>query len=140
MNKVILIGRLTKNVELRYSQINNVPVASFTLAVNRRYVKTGEERQTDFINIIAWNNLAQTVYKYLSKGMQTAVTGRLEIRKYEDQQGKVRYITEVIAEDIDFIDSKKGGLDETILFKDNNGTSDICTSSLEFDDGDDLPF
>ena len=65
MNKVILIGRLTKDVELRYTQTNNTAVASFSLAVNRKFVKPGEERQADFFNIIAWNKLAENISKYL---------------------------------------------------------------------------
>lgn len=64
MNKVILLGRLTKDVELRYTQTSNTAVASFTLAVNRRFVKEGEERQADFINIVAWNKLAETSSNY----------------------------------------------------------------------------
>lgn len=106
MNKVILIGRLTKDVELRYTQTNNTAVASFSLAVNRKFVKPGEERQADFFNIIAWNKLAENISKYLFKGNQVAISGRLETRSWDDPNGQKHYVTEVIAEEIDFIGSK----------------------------------
>ena len=105
MNKVILIGRLTKDVELRYTQTNNTAVASFSLAVNRKFVKPGEERQADFFNIIAWNKLAENISKYLFKGNQVAISGRLETRSWDDQNGQKHYVTEVIAEEVDFIES-----------------------------------
>lgn len=140
MNKVILIGRLTKDVELRYTQTNNTAVASFSLAVNRKFVKTGEERQADFFNIIAWNKLAENISKYLFKGNQVAISGRLETRSWDDQNGQKRYVTEVIAEEVDFIESKNKQNNEAILNsstpinKNDDDTSDfICN-------GDDLPF
>lgn len=139
MNKVNLIGRLTKDIELRYTPANNMPVASFCLAVNRKFVKTGEERQTDFFNIIAWNKLAETISKYLFKGNQVAISGRLETRSWDDPNGQKHYVTEVIAEEIDFIGSKNKQNNEAILnsptpINKNDDTSDfICN-------GDDLPF
>ena len=139
MNKVILIGRLTKDVELRYTQTNNTAVASFSLAVNRKFVKPGEERQADFFNIIAWNKLAENISKYLFKGNQVAISGRLETRSWDDPNGQKHYVTEVIAEEIDFIGSKNKQNIEAILnsptpINKNDDTSDfICN-------GDDLPF
>lgn len=139
MNKVILIGRLTKDVELRYTQTNNTAVASFSLAVNRKFVKPGEERQADFFNIIAWNKLAENISKYLFKGNQVAIYGRLETRSWDDPNGQKHYVTEVIAEEIDFIGSKNKQNNEAILnsptpINKNDDTSDfICN-------GDDLPF
>ena len=139
MNKVILIGRLTKDVELRYTQTNNTAVASFSLAVNRKFVKNGEERQADFFNVIAWNKLAENISKYLFKGNQVAISGRLETRSWDDQNGQKHYVTEVIAEEIDFIGSKNKQNNEAILnsptpINKNDDTSDfICN-------GDDLPF
>lgn len=139
MNKVILIGRLTKDVELRYTQTNNTAVASFSLAVNRKFVKNGEERQADFFNIIAWNKLAENISKYLFKGNQVAISGRLETRSWDDPNGQKHYVTEVIAEEIDFIGSKNKQNNEAILnsptpINKNDDTSDfICN-------GDDLPF
>lgn len=139
MNKVILIGRLTKDVELRYTQTNNTAVASFSLAVNRKFVKPGEERQADFFNIIAWNKLTENISKYLFKGNQVAISGRLETRSWDDPNGQKHYVTEVIAEEIDFIGSKNKQNNEAILnsptpINKNDDTSDfICN-------GDDLPF
>lgn len=145
MNKVILIGRLTKDAELRYTQSNNTAVVSFCLAVDRKYAKAGEERGTDFINIVAWSSLAEVVSKNLKKGMRTAISGRLETRTWEDDEGRKHYATEVIAEDIDFIDyKKKEEPDESILYRktDKKETSDTKQDLQEFEleGDDDLPF
>ena len=107
MNKVILMGRLTKEPEVRYTQTSNTLVASFTLAVNRRFVKQGEERQADFINIIAWSKIGEFCSKYFSKGQQVGIIGRLQTRNWEDDQGQKHYVTEVIAEEAYFAESKK---------------------------------
>ncbi len=107
MNKVILMGRLTRDPELRYTATNTNAVASFALAVNRKFVKQGEERQADFINIVAWGKTAEFCSKYFKKGQQVAVSGRLQTRTWDDQDGKKRYATEVVAEDVYFADSKK---------------------------------
>ena len=96
MNKTILLGRLTKNPEIKFSQTNNVKVATFSLAVNRKYVKQGEERQADFFNIVAYSKLADFVEKFLKQGIQVCVNGRLQTRNYEDKNGIKRYVTEVI--------------------------------------------
>ena len=140
MNKIILLGRLTKDVELRYTQTSNTAVASFTLAVNRRFVKEGEERQADFINIVAWNKLAETSSNYLKKGMQVVVTGRLQNRSWDDEQGQKRYITEVIAEELEFVESKKSqGPDDSILNSSTPVTQNTDTEEF-ISNGDDLPF
>lgn len=141
MNKVILLGRLTKNPEIRYSQKSNMKVANFTLAVNRKYVKTGEERQTDFINIVTYSKLAEFTEKYLKQGLQVCVCGRMQTRIYEDNNGQKRYITEIISEEIDFADSPKK-IDESVLYSSTpvnpktqeNIDNDVISS------GDDLPF
>lgn len=114
MNKSILLGRLVKNPEIKYSQSNNMKVANFTLAVNRKYVKLGEERQTDFINIVAYSNLAEFVEKYLKQGLQICICGRIQSRTWEDSNGQRRYATEVIAEEIDFADSPKKSSESTL--------------------------
>lgn len=113
MNKVALIGRLTKDVELKTTQSNN-QVANFTLAVNRRFTKEGEERQADFINIIAWGKTAEFCNKYFSKGLQIGVTGRIQTRTWDDDQGKKHYATEVVAEEVDFADGKKEKKEEPV--------------------------
>ena len=107
MNKVELIGRLTRDPEVRYTQTNNTAVASFSLAVNRRFVKEGEERQADFINIVVWGKTAEFCSKYFKKGMQIALVGRIQTRNWEDDQGQKHYVTEVVAEEVYFADSKK---------------------------------
>lgn len=112
MNKTILLGRLTKDPEVRYTQTNNTMVVNFTLAVNRRYTKEGEPT-ADFINIIAWNKTAEFVYKYFKKGQQVAVAGRLQTRNYDDKDGKKVYVTEVVAEEVYFADSKKEEVEQS---------------------------
>lgn len=147
MNKVILLGRLTKNPEIRYSQKNNMMVANFTLAVNRKYVKPGEERKTDFINIVAYSKLAEFVQKYLKQGLQVCICSRMQTRTYDDNNGIKRYVTEIIAEDIDFADSsKKQEPDESILNSSTPAnTNNTQTENNENSDdsvlaSDDLPF
>lgn len=87
-------------------------VASFSLAVNRRFAKEGEERQADFINVVAWSKTAEFCSKYFKKGQQVGVVGRLQTRNYEDDKGVKHYITEVVAEEVYFADSKKEGATE----------------------------
>lgn len=106
INKVVLMGRLAKEPDVRYSQINNTMVVQFPLAVNRRFTKQGEERQADFINIVAWNKTAEFCSKYFKKGQQVGIIGRLGTRNYDDKDGKKVYVTEVIAEEVYFADSK----------------------------------
>ena len=106
MNKVILLGRLTKDVEVRYTQTNNTMVASFTLAVNRKFKQEGQP-DADFINIVAWSKLAEFCSKYFKKGQQVSIVGRLQTRTWEDENGQKRYVTEVVAEEAYFADSKK---------------------------------
>lgn len=107
MNKAILMGRLTKDPETRYTQSTNTQVTSFTLAVNRRFAKEGEERQADFINIVAWGKTAEFCSKYFKKGRQVGVIGRIQTRTWEDDKNVKHYVTEVIAEEVYFADSKK---------------------------------
>lgn len=143
MNKVILLGRLTKSPEIRYSQTTNTKIALFTLAVNRRFTKQGEERETDFINIVAYSKLADFSEKYLSQGTQINVVGRLQNRSYEDNNGAKKYISEVITEELYFADSKKKA-DESILWREPSKSSqeniDKNDTDNLFDNADDLPF
>lgn len=143
MNKVILLGRLTKAPDIRFSQANNIKVANFTLAVNRKFVKPGEERQTDFINVVTYSKLAEFTEKYLSQGLQICVSGRLQTRNYEDKNGIKRFITEVIAEELDFADSPKKA-DESILWANpKNDTQENTTTNNDgevISSDDDLPF
>lgn len=111
MNKAILIGRLTRDQEIRYTQ-SGTAVATFSLAVDRPYAhkeKAEQNQQTaDFIPIIAWRKLAEIVGNNLTKGRRIMVEGRIQVRSYNAQDGSKRYMTEVIADNIEFLDSKKG--------------------------------
>lgn len=123
MNKVILMGRLTRDVDVRYTQTTNKLVANFSLAVNRRIVKQGEERQADFFNIVAWGKTGEFCSKYFKKGQQVGVIGRLETRNWDDDNGQKHYATDVIAEEVYFADSKKENTEEdadTVMPDDND--------------------
>lgn len=136
MNKVELLGRLTKDPEIKYTQTNNTAVANFSLAVNRRFTKEGEERQADFINIVAWGKTAEFCNKYFKKGMQIALAGRIQTRNWEDDQGQKHYATEVVAEEVYFADSKKENKEQQSDMQFENTTS-YATTDFE---NDPLPF
>jgi len=103
LNRVILIGRLTRDPELRYTP-SGVAVASFTLAVDRPYTNQQGERETDFIRVITWRKLAEVCAQNLGKGRLVAVDGRLQVRSYDDQSGIRRQAAEVVAETVRFLD------------------------------------
>lgn len=106
MNKVILMGRLTKDPEVRYTQgENSTCIANFTLAVDRRY-KSGDQA-ADFINCVAFGKQGEHVEKYYRKGMKTALEGRIQTRSYENRNGQKVYVTEVVVENMEFAESKK---------------------------------
>ena len=127
MNKVALIGRLTKDVDVKYTQSSNTQVSHFTLAVNRRFVKEGEERQADFIKIVSWGKTAEFCSKYFNKGQQVAVVGRIQTRNWDDDQGQKHYATEVVAEEVYFADSKKENQEPQSDMQFENTTSNITT-------------
>lgn len=108
LNRIVLIGRLTRDPELRYVPSGH-PVASFTLAVDRPFANQQGERETDFIDIVAWRKLAEQVSQHLSKGRLVAVEGRLQIRSYETQDGQKRRVAEVVADGVRFLDRKATG-------------------------------
>lgn len=135
MNKIILVGRLSKDPELRVTQ-SGVSVCSFSVACDRRFVKEGEERKADFINCIAWRQTGEFVSKYFAKGHRIALEGSLQTRDYTDSEGKKRYITEVIVDSVEFCQSKT-----------ENATGGNFASNTEADvdgfmpiDDEDLPF
>lgn len=105
LNRIVLIGRLTKDPELRYTPANAVAVTKFTLAVNRRF--SNEQQKADFVPIVVWRAQAENCAKYLGKGSLVAVEGRLQIRPYEDREGQRRTATEVVADSVQFLDSKE---------------------------------
>ena len=106
MNRVVLIGRLTRDPELRYTSGNNAAVCNFTIAVDRGFTGQSGEREADFIPVVVWNKQAENVKNYLNKGSQVAVEGRIQVRNYDDQNGQKRYVTEVIANNVEFLGSK----------------------------------
>ncbi len=106
INRVVLVGRLTKDPDLRYTP-NGVPVANFTLAVNRPFSNQNGEREADFINIQVWRKPAENAANYLKKGSLCGVDGRIQTRNFEGQDGKRVYVTEVVADSVQFLDSKR---------------------------------
>jgi single-strand DNA-binding protein len=133
LNRIVLIGRLTKDPELRYTP-NGAAVATFTLAVDRSRKNPQGERETDFINIVTWNKLAENCANYLNKGKLAAVDGELHIRTYDGQDGQKRWVTEVVADNVRFLSPK-----------DSSGGSGSFPSAnplgneISFSD-DDIPF
>ncbi|KKO54371.1 single-stranded DNA-binding protein [Paenibacillus sp. DMB20] len=127
LNRVILIGRLTRDPELRYTPAG-VAVTQFTLAVDRPFTGQGGEREADFIPVVTWRQLAETCANYLRKGRLTAVEGRIQVRNYENNEGKRVYVTEVIADNVRFLESNRdnsggGGNREESPFNGGSGTS-----------------
>jgi len=108
LNKAILMGRLTKDPELRYTQ-NSTAVCTFSIAVDRDYTPQGGQRQADFINIVAWRKTAEFICKYFAKGRMIVVCGSIQTRTWDGADGKKNYMTEVVADDVYFGDSKKDG-------------------------------
>ena len=141
MNKVELIGRLTKDPEVRYTQSNNTLVASFTLAVNRRFTREGDTQTADFINCVAWAKTGEFVSKYFKKGQQMGACGRIQTRSWDDQNEQKRYTTEVIVEEVYFADSRRDSDGDSFnsTFGDGAPVEDGA-SDFEVSSGDDLPF
>ena len=106
LNVAAIMGRLVADPELRHTP-NGIAVTTFTLAVDRSYSRAGTERQTDFIDVVAWRQTAEFVCKYFSKGRMMAVTGSIQTRNYEDKQGNKRKAFEIVANDVSFADSKR---------------------------------
>jgi single-strand DNA-binding protein len=139
MNRVVLVGRLTKDPDLRYTP-NGVPVATFTLAVNRPFSNQQGERESDFINCVVWRKPAENVANFLKKGSLAGVDGRLQTRNYEGQDGKRVYVTEVQAESVQFLEPKgekkqDDPAPQTRISEDplqGNGQIDISDDDLPF--------
>lgn len=137
MNKVILAGRLTKDIEMRYTQTGKA-IARFILSVNRRVSKDKEKQQADFIPIIVWNKLAEICSKYLTKGSQILVEGHLQIRDYVAQDGKKHYIAEVIAQELEFMGSKVTAGNEQLQNQEQNISQEEITQDNAPDE--EIPF
>ena len=132
MNKCMFIGNLTKTPELTTTP-NGVSVSKFTIAVSRRYANADGERETDFIDCVVWRTQAENLVKYCQKGDKLAVTGALQVRTYEAQDGTKRKITEIVADEVEFIRTNKNG--------ENSGDNKPKKPTLQAcDDDSDIPF
>lgn len=136
LNKVILIGRLTKDPELKYTP-SGVAVASFTLACDRSFTNQEGKREADFIPIVVWRKQAENCANYLNKGRLVAVEGRIQVRTYDDNEGNRRWVTEVVAERVQFLPDGKGNGNNS----NNNGNGDGFGFGNEINFSDDeIPF
>lgn len=138
MNNVSLLGRITKDIELKYATISGKAIAKFTLAVNRDYKNQEGKYDADFINCLAFDKRAETIAKYVSKGQQLAIKGKIQTGSYDAQDGTKRYTTDVIVEGFDFIGGQSGG---------GNSNSNQVNYDAGYDDSwadpvedDDIPF
>lgn len=136
MNNVSLVGRLTKDVDLRYTTKNSKAVGSFVLAVDRDIKKVAGNKNTDFIPIVTWGKTAEFASKYFSKGQRVALQGSIHTRMWEDEQKKKHYVTEVVADRVFFADSKHKGLDSNDLHEDSNDVLDSNEVLSEISDDD----
>ena len=146
LNKVILIGQLTAAPELKQTQ-SGIAVTSFSIGVTRRFARNGEQPTSDFINIVAWRQQAEFVTKYFHKGNAICIVGSLQTRNYVDQQGNKRYVTEVVADEISFVEKKSDAPgahqyeptgETTPAF--SNDAANAAPNFEEVADDDDLPF
>ena len=135
MNKCILIGNLTKDPDLTTTN-SGISVCRFTLAVSRRYENAEGERETDFINVVVWRTLADNCHRFLRKGSKCAVVGSVQTRSYDATDGSKRYVTEVVAEEVEFVGSKSTGSDGVAEVENTKP----ATTKLEPIDDDQLPF
>lgn len=144
MNKVVLIGRLTKDPELRFTPGNGTAVASFTLAVDRRFKKEGQQ-EADFVPIVVWGKQAESTANYMSKGKLMGVSGRIQTRSYDAKDGTKRYVTEVVADEVQFLEWGNSGNSNAAnnsQFSEGNGNSPAQFTDdniTPIDDGD-IPF
>ena len=145
MNKVILVGRLTRDPEVKNTTTGKA-VATFTLAVDRRFKNKDGQKEADFVPVVVWGKQAEIAGQYLSKGSQIGVSGRLQVRSYDAQDGQRRYVTEVVADEISFLSSGRrdsnAGFQQTSAPQSNNNMS-VMGLDEDFHlmaDDDDIPF
>ena len=131
MNKCILIGNLTKDPELS-TTTNGVAVCRFAIAVSRRYSNSDGERETDFLNIVVWRSLGENCHKFLKKGSKVGVVGNIQSRSYDAADGTKRYVTEIVAEEVEFLSTRNAD--------DQTKSSSDEVSKLQPIDDDGLPF
>lgn len=140
INRTILVGRLTRDPELRYSQ-SGVGICSFTLAVNRTFTNQQGEKEADFINVVSFRKTAENAANYLKKGSLAGVDGRIQTRNYEGADGKRVYVTEVIAESVQFLEPKKDNQQSNNYQSNNQSNRDPFNNGQAIDiSDDDLPF
>ena len=150
LNKVVLAGRITADPELKQTS-SGISVLSFTIAINRSYVSKNNdqgERQADFINVVAWRTTAEFISKYFRKGSAICVTGSIQTRSWQDQQGQKRYVTEVVADEAAFVESRAdSGSNQAAYGSDAYGAAPSFSSNVgsapnfeEHNTDDDLPF
>ena len=139
INNTVLVGRLTKDVELRYTP-SNVAVATFTLAVNRTFKNENGDREADFINCVMWRQQAENLASWAKKGALIGITGRIQTRSYDNQQGQRVYVTEVVAEQFQLLESKGQG-NQTQQRQAQQQAPDFSRQGAPMDISDDmLPF
>lgn len=145
INNVVLVGRLTKDPDLRYTA-SGTGVATFTLAVNRNFTNQDGNRDADFINCVIWRKSAETLANYAKKGTLLGVIGRIQTRSYENQQGQRVYVTEVVAERFNYLEKREGNSNSSNSQKQSNNQQSFDRSSDPFSGSsidisdDDLPF
>jgi single-strand DNA-binding protein len=140
INNVTLVGRLTKDVDLRFTQTGKA-VASGTLAVNRTFKGANGEQEADFINLVIWGKSAENTANYTKKGSMIGITGRIQVRNYENQEGKRVYVTEVVAESVQFLEPKNSQQNTQSYPQNNNRPSDpFVNNDIPSITDDDLPF
>ena len=133
MNRVVLIGRLTKNPELRFTPGTGLAVSTFTIAVDRRTNKEGK-KETDFIPIVVWGKQGENVANYMSKGKLIGISGRIQTRNYEGKDGIRRYVTEIVADEVQFLERS----DNSNTTPNNNNYDDGWNDPV--DDSEEVPF
>ncbi len=136
MNKVLLIGRLTRDPELRYTGSNRA-VTQITIAVNRNFTNQNGEREADFINVVVWDKAAENLKKYVGKGRMVAVEGRIQTRNYDNNEGKKVYVTEVVAQNVQFLDSRSAS-DNSASYTQVAPTNTNNVSPYDFDNNNNM--
>ncbi|GEM02878.1 single-strand DNA-binding protein [Halolactibacillus halophilus] len=136
LNRVVLVGRLVKDPDLRYTQSGKA-VANFTIAVNKPFTNQNGEREADFINCVIWNKPAENLANYMSKGQMIGVDGNLQTRSYDGQDGKRVFVTEVLAGSVQFLESKKNSKQEAVDYP--RTAPQTQNEPIDISD-DDLPF
>ena len=141
LNRVILMGRITQDLELKQTQ-SGISVLSFTIAVDRGYAKQGEDKQTDFINCVAWHQRAEFINNYFGKGRMIAIEGNLQTRTYDDKNGVKHYVTEVIVDNVSFTgESKQQSSTTSSTFRtpaQNTANNETANESIAIGDIDDF--